>query len=214
MIVHTCAQGTPEWQALRLGKPTASEAAKLVYGDGKLAKASTMKAYAEKLAGDLYAGEDTTGWAGSAATEYGHDNESKARDYHAYKISKNISEVGFVTDDLIRYGASPDGLVGEPEKWIGGGEYKCKPVKHLSALLYYRKNGTVENEYIPQCHQNIMLCDLEWMDLCYWHKKLPKLIVRINRDESFIKSLKNQLSLCVEHRDETLNDLKKMGDLS
>jgi len=210
MIVHDMEQGTPEWHALRLGRPTASGAAKLVYGSGKLAAPATMKGYAEKLAADKFAGEAIDAWEGNQYTERGHEVEPLARNWYSFEHGTDVKEIGFCTDDLLRYGASPDGLIGEIESWQGGTEFKCLPKNHPKALLYFDKHGKPEPDYLPQVHMNILVCELEWFDLVYYHQKLPALRVRVERDEDFINKLKSQLSLCIEHRDETVAVFEKM----
>ena len=210
MIVHTCEQGTPDWHALRLPLPTGSNASKLVYGSGKIAKDETMKAYAEKLAANKFAGEDIDAWSGNDFTERGHEVEPLARNWYSFEFGNDVEEVGFCTDDLIQYGVSPDGLIGNTGRWHGGSEFKCLPKAHPKALLYFNKHGKAQPDYLPQVHMNILVCDLEWMDLVYYHQKLPALRVRVERDEDFIKKLKNQLSLGIEHRDETIAVFEKM----
>lgn len=210
MIVHDVEQGTPEWHAIRLGIPTASNAASLVTGTGKLS--TSLKGYAEKLAANKFAGEDIDQWQGNTYTERGHEVEPKARNWYAFNNDVDVTEVGICTDDLIRYGASPDGLIGQANQWHGGTEYKCLPVGHIKALVYFSKHGKVPPEYIPQTQMNIMVCGLEWMDLVYYHEKLPSLTVRLERDEAFIKKLDSQLSLCIEHRDETFEALGKLQE--
>ena len=210
MIVHNMEQGTAEWFAVRLGKPTGSNASKLVSPTGKLS--TSLKPYAEKLAADILADEDIDAWQGNQYTERGHEVEPLARDWHAYQSGVDVLEVGFCTDDGQRYGASPDGLIGETNKWHGGAEYKCLPKEHVPTLLHFNKHGRAPDKYIPQTQMELMVCELEWIDLVYFHPKLPSLIIRMVRDEEFIKKLESQLSICIEHRDETLEVLHKMRE--
>lgn len=210
MLIHECEQNTPEWLALRLGMPTSSNAKLLVSGEGKLS--ASMKGYAEKLAADKYAGEDIDAWDGNKFTERGHEIEPMARNWYAFRRDVDVVQVGFCTDNLLRYGASPDGLVGSPGAWLGCPEFKCLPKQHTASLLYFNKYGKVKPDYIPQTQMQMLVCEVEWADLTYYHMKLPPLCVRVHRDEDFIDKLKSQLKLCIEHRDETIHVLQKMQE--
>jgi len=209
MRIINIKQGTPEWRNARLGLPTGSGASKLVSPTGQLSK--SVLPFAEKLAGDLFAGEDTDSWEGNKYTERGHELEPDARKFHAFKTNTSVTEVGFVTDDLGRYGASPDGLIGKPDAWIGVAEYKCLPKEHLPSLLHYARTDDAPLKFKPQTQMELLVCEVEWVELVYYHNKLTSFIVRQYRDESFIAKLKDQIDICLEHRDETLELLKKAG---
>lgn len=214
MIIHDHEQGTPEWFSARLGKPTGSKAACLINYEGKPSKPETLKNYADKLADDLFCGEDTDDWSGNRHTEHGHEYEDHARTWYAKELDTDVREVGFVTDDLMRYGASPDGLIEIGGKIIGGAEFKCFPKRHSAALRYYRRHNRPMAAIVPQLHFEILACELEWNDIVHYHPRLPKLIIRVERDDKYLATLREQIALCIERRDESLEILKSYGEVA
>ena len=155
MKIHDVQQNTPEWLALRAGMPTASEAKKLVTSTGAASK--SMPEYAQKLSGDLYAGKPIDAWEGNKYTERGHEVEDEARLAYAMR-GGNIQQVGFITDDLQRWGCSPDSLVDDD----GMLEIKCLPKQHIKALLYFKKHGKAPSEYIVQPQMQLLVAERKW----------------------------------------------------
>ena len=111
MIIHNLEQGTDEWLALRAGKPTASEFSKLITSTGDTSK--SMKAYAEQLGGEMYAGQPLDTWEGNKYTDRGLEIEDEAVSWYEMMNGIDTEKVGFVTDDDSQYGCSPDRLVGD-----------------------------------------------------------------------------------------------------
>ena len=128
MIVHNVEQGTPEWFALRAGKPTASEFSKLITSTGEPSK--SMAGYAITLAGEMYAGKPLDAWEGNAYTERGKILEADARRAYAFLNDVEPETVGFVSNDAVQYGCSPDSLINRE----GILEIKClKAENHIKA---------------------------------------------------------------------------------
>lgn len=196
-------QGSDDWIAAKMGKPSASNASRLITSTGDPSK--SRKGYAQELAGELYAGKSLSGWAGNAATEFGKENEEEARLAYEMRLDCAVEQVGFIEDDLQRYLASPDGLIGDK----GMVEIKCKPKHHLTALLYFKKNGRIPTDYISQLQMQLLVSEREWVDLFYYSKDLPCLCVRVLPDEAIIKPLQNQLALVIVERDKILKTLKE-----
>jgi putative phage-type endonuclease len=203
MIIHDVEQGSPEWHALRAGIPTASEASKLVTSTGK--PSTSVEGYAMKLAGDLYAGHDIDAWEGNAFTARGHELEHEARLAYELENDADVEQVGFITNDEMTYGASPDGLCGE-----GLVEIKCLPKKHIAALVYFNKHGKAPPDYIAQIQFQLMVTGRVYCDLLYYHPDLPSLTIRVYPDDKLVKVLLEQLEKCLEIRDNTLEILETM----
>lgn len=205
MIIHDHEQGSAEWYAARAGRPTASEAEKLITNTGLVSK--QMQAYAEKLAGDIVAGKPIDAWQGNAFTEHGHEIEAEARDWYSFTQSVEVVQVGFVTDDLLRYGCSPDGMVGED----GLVELKCLPRQHIKALMHWHKNKTAPTEYTAQCQMQLLVTDRLWVDRVYYHPDLPSIVIRIERDQKMIDALQKQITACITYRDEVVKALQELA---
>lgn len=204
MIVHDIEQRSEEWFALRAGMPTASEFSKLVTSTGDPSK--SMKDYAELLAAEKYAGRPLSSFGGNASTQRGAEMESEA--IMAYELAHHeVEPVGFITDDLQRYGCSPDGLVGTD----GLIENKCLETKaHIKVLLYFAKHKKTPPKYIPQTQGQIFICEREWCDLFFYHPNLPTLVIRQFPDLDFIRGLKIQLAAVIRDRDEVFKQIKAM----
>lgn len=204
MITHDHAQNSPEWFAARLGLPTASRASDLVTSTA--APSKSVDRYAEELAIEAYTGKPANTFKGNSDTEFGHEMESVSADWYAFETGSEISETGFITDDLKRFGCSPDRFVVGSNGLV---ELKNLPKQHVKALLYWQKHNKPPTDYLAQCHMQMLVTDREWCDLVYYSKDLPRLIIRIDRDSKFDDALKQQITVCIEKRDEVVSILEK-----
>lgn len=204
MIVHSCEQGSPEWYSLRAGLPTASEFSKLVTSTGETSK--SLPGYAITLAGELYAGKPLDAFEGNGYTERGKLLEVEARSAYAFLHDEEVTQAGFVTDDLKLYGCSPDGLIGKD----GLTEFKClKAENHIKALLYYKKHGKCPPDYVQQTQGQIYICEREWCDLAFYHPDLPFLVTRQHRDEVLIEAIKGAIEQVCSERDKILAAIRE-----
>lgn len=202
-IVHTCDQGSPDWFAVRAGKPTASCFDKLITSTGEPSK--SLGGYAITLAGEMYAGKPLDAWEGNAYTERGKLLEDEARKMYAFLHDVEPEIIGFVTDDATQYGCSPDSLI----KSDGMLEIKClKAENHIKAILYYRKHKKCPPDYVQQTQGQVKVCERAWCDLYFYHPDLPKLIIRQERNESLILALSDQIQIVINERDKILKELR------
>jgi len=208
MLIHNHEQNSPEWLNARLGLVTASSASKLLTGTG--ANPKSTSAYYDHLAQCKYLGEDIDAWDGNKYTERGHEVEPKARNWYAYQKGVNVTEVGFCTDDLGRYGCSPDGLIGEPDAWIKGVEFKCFPKLHLQAIMYCDKHNRIPPANVTQVQMNMLVCEVPEWDVVYYHEKLPSKIMTVQRDDDFIALLLEKILTCNMKRDEIVKTIQQM----
>jgi hypothetical protein len=205
MIVHAdIEQRSPEWYALRLGMPTASEFSKLVQADGKPSK--TLPTYAVTLAGELFAGKGLDIFEGSAWTDRGRELEAEAMRMYEFSTDAEIKTVAFVTDDAKTAGCSPDALVGDD----GMVEVKClKAENHIKAILYYQKHGHCPPDYVQQTQGQIMICERQWCDLIFYHPELPQLILRQVADPALQDALRKGIADVGAERDRVLAALNE-----
>lgn len=91
---------------------------------------------------------------------------------HNYKIDR----VGFVTNDAETAGYSPDGFIGED----GALEIKCPTIP---IQMKYLLEGIAPLQYLPQMHFGMFVTGRKWCDFVSYSRQLPKLIVRVERDE-------------------------------
>lgn len=170
-------QGSPEWFAARAGVPTASCFSDvLAKGEGK-----TRRKYLLTLAGERLTGEPAESYS-NAHMERGKVMEEEARDLYAFQTDAEIQRVGFLLDDALRAGASPDGLIGED----GMVEIKTKlPHLQLEALIA----GKLPAEHRAQVQGALWVSGRDWCDFVSYWPRLPLFRIRVERDEAYIATL-------------------------
>jgi len=177
--ISLCDQGSPEWQGLRLGIPTASAFAAIMAKGRGNAESRTRQSYLYKLAGELITGQPMEGFT-NVHMERGKALEDEARTTYTFLTEAHCERVGFVRNG--RKGASPDALVGAD----GLLEIKTKlPHLLIEALL----RGEFPPEHKAQCQGQLWITERAWVDLVIYWPGLPMIITRAWRDEGFIHEL-------------------------
>lgn len=179
MKTYDCVQGTSEWLELRAGIPTASQFDMLLTPTGK-PSASAVR-YMHMLLAERMMGRPMTEHM-SFWMERGSEMEAEAVSFYQFQRDVETEVVGFVTNDAGTIGASPDRLVGED----GLLEIKCPaPHTHIGYLLW----KTVDKAYYPQVQGQLWITERSWLDILSYHPELPPALIRVERDEQYIKEL-------------------------
>lgn len=200
MQIINCEQGSESWFKARLGVPSASNFSKIVTSAGK--PSESLRKYAEELASDMLIIEPEQGFKSDDMTR-GNELEPEARQaYQEYSFCE-VKEVGFMIEDS--YGYSTDGLVGDD----GLIEIKCpNKVTHTK----YLHDNKIPTKYWQQCQGGLMVSGRKYLDFVSFHpnfkddKKL--FIVRVERDEEFIKKLRIGIEKVISLRDSILAKIK------
>lgn len=204
MKIHNCEQRSADWYALRAGRPTASEFSNLITSTGDASK--TLSGYATTLAAEMFAGRTLDTFQGTAWTERGQELEAEAIRHYQFDHDCDVDPVGFITDDAMCAGCSPDGLVGES----GGIEVKClKAENHINAILYYQKHGRGQPAYVQQVQGALMLTGRQWWDQVFYHPDLPPLIIRQFPDVDLHMALAQGIEQVCRERDVILEALRR-----
>ncbi|HEX4201340.1 MAG TPA: YqaJ viral recombinase family protein [Chthoniobacterales bacterium] len=148
ITVHEVEQGSDEWQELRAGKYTGSNAHKLLrHGAG------------------TYALTEQNGFGGNFWTKRGHLLETEAVELYERIARVSVDRPGFVTNDRYpRCGYSPDGLVLERALL----EVKCfDEPKHLKLIA-----GDISLEILAQVHFGMLICERKIAYLLPYNPKL------------------------------------------
>jgi hypothetical protein len=183
-----CEQGSPEWLQARLGVPSASSYAKLITSTGK---ASTQAdAYINQLVAERLTGEPTF-FQVTDPMQRGMDLEPEARASYEAQTGNLVMQVGFLMHDTLQAGASPDGLIGED----GGLEIKC-PSGHTH--VEYLRGGGLPVKYFQQVQGCLWISGRDWWDFMSYHPRMEPLIIRVNRDDKFIKALEGAVTEAVK----------------
>jgi hypothetical protein len=187
VIVLDVEQGSPEWLQARLTIPTASMFKNIITPTGK---ASTGEGYLKQLCSEWLIGQpDPDGFAGNYWTDRGTRLEPEARALYTFLTDNEVTQVGLCYKDAMRrYSASPDGLVGED----GGWECKCPKLEtHQDYLI----DGGFPIAYKPQVQGCMWITGRKHWDFMSYHPLTEPLIVRVHRDETYIKNLEKFMGL-------------------
>lgn len=188
MIVLDHEQGSNEWFAARLGRPSASMFSKFITSAGKASTSADSyinELIAERLTGlrvPIYVNEHM---------ERGTRLEPEAREMYEFVTDQKVTEYGFILDDSEEFGCSPDGLVGED----GGIEIKCPADSTM--IGYHRNNKSFINKYKQQIMGCMMITGRSWWDLMAYSETIPHLIVRVERDDEYIEKLAAEIQKAV-----------------
>jgi len=188
--IFDCEQNSDAWYAARLGLPTASEFKSiLAKGEGKM-----RRSYMLKLIGEVLTGEREDSYSNDHM-ERGHAHEPDARNLYMFQRDVEIQRVGFIKNGP--KGCSPDGLVGKN----GMMETKSKMSHlHLDVLLRNR----LPPEHTAQCQGALWVAEREWIDFCSYRPKLPLVVIRVFRDEIYIKNLASEVDAFLAEMNELM----------
>lgn len=181
MIIDDVQQNSPEWLALRSGRPTSSCFDMIITPKTGKPSAQSQK-YLYTLAGERIAGVKAESFQSDWMAR-GLQVQGEAIALFEMVRDVQVKEVGIVyPDERKLYSCSPDGLM-ETE----GLEVKC-PAMHTH--VDYLLNGSLPDEYKPQIQGSLLITGFQaWWFMSYY-PGLPPLIVRVERDEKFIATLK------------------------
>ncbi len=175
-----CEQLSEEWYQTRLGLVTASHFSEVLNrGSGR--KTYMMRLLAERMTGQTHPAFS------NQYMENGIETEPFAREYYEGLKKNKVECIGFIR--MGEMGCSPDGLVGDE----GMIEIKCPlPSTHLEYIL----RDKMPTVYIPQVQGNLMVSGRKWCDFISFDSKVTKRpfwSIRIVRDESYIRTLKEAI---------------------
>jgi len=183
---HNIDQNSEEWDALRLGKFTAS-----MFGDLFSAPSTlTYKKAIIRVAYEIVTGESEEGYSNKWMAR-GHEREPYAREYYQNHTFEDIENGGFW--EYNKYvGASPDGkIVGKN----GGIEIKCP-----SFFVYneYLETQKLPGIYFWQVHGQMLCTGWDFVDFVgYSSPKLKPILVRVERDDEVLDRLREKLDIAV-----------------
>ena len=175
MKIYDVEQGSQEWFDLRKGVPTASAFGRIITPSKREFSGSALP-YAAQLISEKqsqYYPRNVESYT-SRSMEFGQQLEAEARDKYALVSGFDVRRVGFIKTDDDRFGCSPDGLIWEGDKPIGGLELKVpEPKTHMKwllgptkddARLRWEANDRIPLEHLCQCHGFLIVTGLPWID--------------------------------------------------
>jgi len=198
VIILDHEQGSPEWLAARLGKPSASMFSKLITATGK--PSSSADGYINQLIAERLTRQSepfyVTEWMAR-----GTELEPEAREAYEFISGNDVIETGFILDIGFEYGCSPDGLITDK----GGLEIKCPAPQTM--VSYLRDNQVGVKKYWQQIQGCMWISQREWWDFFAYHPEMPHVLVRVERDEEYIAKLAEEVTKAVKV---ILNQVEKL----
>lgn len=201
IIIDNFLQGSDLWMKEKAGNPGASDISKIITSKGERSK--QRDEYMRQLAGELITGEcEET--VQSIHMKNGLEREGEARTLFEMIHNVDVRRVALIyKDEQKQYHVSPDGLVGDE----AGIEIKCPMMK---TQVKYLLDGKLPTDYFSQIQMSLYVSERKYWWFLSYYKKLPPLILRIERDGAFISKLKAELdAFCVELQ----ITVKKLKDL-
>lgn len=198
-------QGSAEWHLQRLGKVTASRVAD-VLSKGKSGESAGRKNYRTELVVQRLTGQPGEYFT-NAAMEWGTATEPMARVAYEATMGIFVNQVAFIDHPrIVNFGCSPDGLIGDD----GLLEIKCP---NSSTHIEYLTDDKPPAKYIPQMQCQMAVMGSKWCDFVSFDPRLPNdlqlFVVRLERDEEYIKAMEAEVEKFLSEVDEMFTKLKE-----
>lgn len=188
-----CQQGSVEWYAARIGRPTSSQFHKIITPTGKVS--SQAQAYMYRLVAERLLRETMDDYLGSVQwAERGKMLEHDAAAQFEFSHEVKLKPVGFVTTDDGRVGCSPDRFITGRRESV---EIKCPaPWNHVKYLL----EGPGD-DYKPQVQGQLFVAELDAVHFYSYHPRCPPVEFTVYRDEFYIRMMAALLANFLQHLD-------------
>lgn len=195
---HSVAQRSPEWHALRANRLTCSNLHPVLTGSIRQRNTLLRK---------IQLSEPIAVLGNVPALEWGKYHEPQALANYCLLFSEPVTEVGFLTSNVIpRFGGSPDGLILGNGTILGGVEIKC-PYNSSVHLSYVRSGCPAK--YMSQITGYLILTGAAFWDfVSYDPRSTPDIFrQRISLSQSlYADSVQAIRTFCHHIADNTLFD--------
>lgn len=171
------------------------------------AESAARAGYRVELAVERISGLPKDGYV-SGPMKWGIENEPFAKAAYSIATGLEVEEAGFIAHPGIsRAGASPDGLVGIH----GGVEVKCP---NTATHIDWAIAGKVPPEHRLQMQFCMDCTERDWWDFVSYDPRMPEaqqlFVRRLYRDESIIKSIREEVAKLDGDVESTVADLLKV----
>lgn len=202
MIISEHEQGSELWHKDRAGIPTASEFGKIITPGGVASKSADT--YMNTLLAEWYLNKPVDNDFQSDWMKRGNDIEDEARITYVFRTDRVSVPVGFCfRDEQKLVGCSPDGLVGED----GLNEFKCPKA---NTMISYILSNKLPDKYKPQVQGQLWVTGRDWCDFMAYHPDMRSVLIRVNRDDQYIRKMHLLVNEFIELMLEKREELKTM----
>jgi hypothetical protein len=200
MLEFNVPQLSDEWFQCRIGIPSASCFSKVVTSKGEPSKQA--RDYAYTLAGERII-DSKVETHQSAAMLRGVEMEEEARQLFELMTGYTVRQTGIIyPDENKQYSCSPDGIIDEIEEGL---EIKS-PLLHTH--VGYLIAGKLPVDYVQQVQGSMLITGFKAWHFFSYYPGMPPLHLKVNRDETFIGKLKEQLDQFCGLVDRTVEQLR------
>lgn len=190
LIIHGTEQNDDAWYQARLGIVSSSEfSTVLAQGRGpkdKKPPSVTRMKYLRVLAAERITGKRIDRYYGPDM-QRGHEVEPEAREFYCMWADTDVQPVGFIYNDELRAGCSPDSLVGAD----GLVEIKSKQGDVQIEIL---EGDRVPPEHIAQLQGQLWVTGRKWVDLVCYCAGLKPLCKRVFPDLEYHARLDREVA--------------------
>lgn len=189
-IIEGLEQQTVEWLQMRVGCVTASRMCDVMAKLKRGGESAGRYNYKKEIVYETLTGRAFEPYV-TQAMEWGIENEPLARAAYEHAHNLDIEPGGFfLHDGISKFGASPDGLVGED----GLLEIKCPTsAVHLETLLA----GEIPEDYQWQMLAEMACSGRQWCDFVSFDPRMPKHLrkfeKRFMRDNERIEQMEAEI---------------------
>ena len=199
MIVVNHEQGSPEWFAEKLGKPSASNASKIITNTGK--PSTQREGYLYELAAERIIGEQEDSYK-NGYMEMGNEREDESRKFFEMTHDLEIQQVGVIYQDERKlWLCSPDGI----HKDLFGLELKNVLGKTQVKRLLEK---IIPSEYFGQVQMSLMITGFPCWRFFSYRPAMKPLDIEVQRDEAYINKLASELERFVKELDEVTESIR------
>ena len=204
IIVDHVEQGTDEWHEMRRGVITASRFKDVISKGRGNAPSKTRQSYMLELAAESLTGQ-VEHFEPNKYMKWGTEKEPEAKSMYELITDNEVAEVAFIKHDTLNCGVSPDGLIDTD----GGLEIKCpKTTTQIETFL----SGNMPSQHKAQVQGCLWVTEREWWDFVSFDPRIvgesSLFTVRVERDEDYIASMAEQISLFDSELQSLINKLK------
>ncbi len=165
--------------------------------------------YAHMLLAEIIMGESLDKFPPSFWMERGALMEQEAADLYQFETGHTLDRGGFMTDDKMRWGSSPDRrILDDKGDCIGFLEIKCPaPWTHVENLL----KKEIDKTYVPQVQGQMLVGEAKFVDWFSYHPDMPPSLIRTPRDDDYISVLSEGLIMFDNMMLRKLKELLEVG---
>lgn len=200
-------QRSDDWYKRRLGRPTASQFDRIITAGGRNKLSDKAPLYMAELIGErIFKRQMHRDISNHPAVRHGIETEPQAAAALMERIGP-FEPGGFFSDDDVRYGCSPDGILikGNRKELI---EIKCpyEIPNHIRNLLF-----GLDDKYRAQVQGQLFISKFDCVHFWSYHPDCPPAYYKIDKDEPFMRVLDTLLDQFCEQLEENYQKALAIG---